>query len=72
MNSMNMYEGNQVKFTNQKIPFQQLGPMVWECFSASEPVREQGIMDKKQYLGILKNNIKSSAQKPSLGNHCTF
>lgn len=29
-------------------------------------------MDKEQYLDILKNNIKQSAWKLSLGRHLTF
>lgn len=37
--------------------------LLWECFAISEPgeiVKVQGIMDKEQYLAILKNNMKQS------------
>jgi len=49
--------------------------MLWGCFSASGPgnlVKVDGIMKKEQYIKILEENIKQSAEKLHLGEHWTY
>ena len=49
--------------------------MLWGCFSASGPgnlVKVDGIMKKEQYIKILEENIKQSAEKLHLGENWTY
>ena len=49
--------------------------MLWGCFSASGPgnlVKVDGIMKKEQYIKILEQNIKQSADKLRLGEQWRF
>ena len=49
--------------------------MLWGCFSASGPgnlVKVDGIMKKEQYIKILEQNIKQSADKLRLGQQWRF
>ncbi len=49
--------------------------ILWSCFAASgleELVRVHGIMKKEDYLEIIRNNVKQSALKLSLGRGWTF
>lgn len=49
--------------------------MLWGCFSASGPgnlIKVNGIMKKEQYMEILEENIKQSAEKLDLGQQWIF
>ena len=49
--------------------------MLWGCFSASGPgnlVKEEGIMQKEQYIQILEENITRSAENLHLGPNWTY
>ncbi|KAI4895152.1 hypothetical protein NFI96_027349 [Prochilodus magdalenae] len=49
--------------------------MFWGCFSANGPgnlLAVNGTMKKEQYIKILNNNIRQSAEKLGLGNRWTF
>ncbi|KAI4872969.1 hypothetical protein NFI96_023649 [Prochilodus magdalenae] len=49
--------------------------MFWGCFSANGPgnlIAVNGTMKKEQYIKILNNNIRQSAEKLGLGNRWTF
>ena len=49
--------------------------MLWRCFSASGTgnlVKVNGIMKKEQYIEILEENIKQSAEKLDLGQQWMF
>ncbi|KAK3512236.1 hypothetical protein QTP70_001090 [Hemibagrus guttatus] len=49
--------------------------MFWGCFSAGGPgnlITVNGTMKKEQYIGILNNNIRQSAEKLGLGHQWTF
>lgn len=49
--------------------------MFWGCFSASGPgnlITVNGTMKKEQYIKILSNNIRQSAEKLGLGDQWTF
>lgn len=51
------------------------GAMIWGCMASSgvgELVFIDGIMDKMIYLDILKNNLKTSAQRLNLGANWRF
>ncbi|KAK3560358.1 hypothetical protein QTP86_006443 [Hemibagrus guttatus] len=49
--------------------------MFWGCFSAGGPgnlIKVNGTMKKEQYIKILNNNIRQSAEKLGLGHQWTF
>ncbi|KAK3519749.1 hypothetical protein QTP70_003897 [Hemibagrus guttatus] len=49
--------------------------MFWGCFSAGGPgnlITVNGTMKKEQYIKILNNNIRQSAEKLGLGHQWTF
>ena len=49
--------------------------MLWGCFSASGPgnlVKVNDNMKNEQYIKILEENIKQSAEKLHLGEHWTY
>ena len=49
--------------------------MLWGCFSASGPgnlVKVEGIMKKEQYIQILEDNIRQSAENLHLGPNWTY
>ncbi|KAK3536481.1 hypothetical protein QTP86_013806 [Hemibagrus guttatus] len=49
--------------------------MFWGCFSAGGPgnlITVNGTMKKEQYITILNNNIRQSAEKLGLGHQWTF
>lgn len=49
--------------------------MLWGCFSANGPgslVKVDGIMKKEQFIKIMEENLKQSAEKLDLGQHWTY
>ena len=49
--------------------------ILWGCFSASGPgnlVKVEGIMKKEQYIQILEDNIRQSAENLHLGPNWTY
>lgn len=49
--------------------------MLWGCFLANGPgnlITVNSTMKKEQYMKILNNNIRQSAEKLGLGNQWTF
>ena len=49
--------------------------IMWACFSSNGTgnlIRVQGTMKKEDYIGILKNNVKASAEKLHLGENWKY
>ncbi len=49
--------------------------MLWGCFSSNGTgnlIRVQGTMKKEDYIGILENNVKASAEKLQLGENWKY